>query len=236
MTTLGVLNYPGFQLLDAAGPISVFELAARSSRKATAIRLLAVQAGPVRSSSSVEKVARSLRSAGAIDTLIVAGGEGVEPASRCKTTLAFVQRLARNRVRIASVCSGAYILAEAGLLDGRHATTHWCRTLDFGTRYPAVKLDPDEIFARDGDIWTSAGIIAGIDLALAMVAEDQGDAVARDTARQLVMYHRRSGGQSQFSPLLELRPQMVASARSSPGCANTSMNDSRWRTSPNGRA
>lgn len=192
-------------MLDAAGPISVFELAGRSSRQTPAVRVLAVNAGPVRSSSCAEMVARNLRSAGAIKTLIVAGGEGVEAASRCKTTLAFVQRLARRGVRIASVCSGAYILAEAGLLDGRRATTHWCRTSDFGMRYPAVRLEPDQIFIRDGGVWTSAGITAGIDLALAMVAEDHGDAVAQDTARQLVMYHRRSGGQSQFSPLLEMK-------------------------------
>lgn len=150
-------------------------------------------------------MARSLRSAGAVTTLIVAGGDGVEAASACKTTFAFVQRLARRGVRIAGVCSGAYILAEAGLLDGRRATTHWCRTPDFGRRYPAVKLEPDQIFIKDGGVWTSAGITAGIDMALAMVAEDQGDAVAQDTARQLVIYQRRSGGQSQFSPLLELK-------------------------------
>ena len=140
-------------------------------------------------------MARNRRSGGAIKTLIVAGGEGVDTASRCKTTIAFVQRLARCGVRIPSVCSGAYILAKAGLLDGRRATTHWCRTPDFGMRYPAVKLEPDQIFTRDGGVWTSAGITAGIDLALAMVAEDYSDAVAQDTARQLVMYHRRSGGQ-----------------------------------------
>lgn len=167
--------------------------------------MLAVDAGPVRSSSSVEMVARDFGSAGAIETLIVAGGDGVVTASRCKATRAFVQRLASRGVRIASVCSGAYILAEAGLLDGRRATTHWCRTPDFGMRYPAVRLEPDQIFIRDGRVWTSAGVTAGLDLALAMVAEDHGDAVAQDTARQLVMYHRRSGGQSQFSSLLELK-------------------------------
>jgi transcriptional regulator GlxA family with amidase domain len=108
-------------------------------------------------------------------------------------------------VRIASVCSGAYILAEAGLLDGRRATTHWRRTQDFLVRYPKVRLEPDRIFVRDGGMWSSAGITAGIDLALAMVAEDYGDEVVQKTARQLVLYHRRSGGQSQFSQLLELK-------------------------------
>jgi transcriptional regulator GlxA family with amidase domain len=204
-TMIGVLIFPDFQLLDAAGPISVFEIAARYARQAPAVRVLAVKAGPVRSSSGVEMLARDLKSGGAITTLIVAGGEGVAAAARCPATLAFVQRLARRGVRVASVCSGAYVLAEAGLLDGRRATTHWGRTQDFVMRYPKVRLEPDQIFTRDGNVWTSAGITAGIDLALAMVSEDHGDAIAQDTARQLVLYQRRSGGQSQFSSLLELK-------------------------------
>jgi len=202
---IGVLIFPGFQLLDTAGPISAFEIAARYVRKAPAVRVLAVKAGPVRSSSGVEMLARDLKSAGAITTLIVAGGEGIATAAHCAATLQFVQRIAARGARIASVCSGAYVLAEAGLLDGRRATTHWGRTRDFVMRYPKVKLESDRIFTRDGDVWTSAGITAGIDLALAMVAEDFGDEVARDTARQLVLYHRRDGGQSQFSSLLELK-------------------------------
>ena len=202
---IAVLIFPDFQLLDAAGPISVFEIAARYAQKAPAIRVLAAKAGPVRSSSGAEMLARDLTSATAITTLIVAGGEGIATAARCETTLAFVRRLAKRGVRVASVCSGAYVLAEAGLLDGRRATTHWGRTRDFIVRYPKVKLEPDRIFTRDGNVWTSAGITAGIDLALAMVTEDHGEEVAQNTARQLVLYHRRSGGQSQFSSLLELK-------------------------------
>lgn len=161
--------------------------------------------GPVRSSSGVELLARSIKPYGAISTLIVAGGEGVTAAAKCARTIGFVRTMAERGARIASVCSGAYILAEAGLLDGRRATTHWARTRHFLSAYPQVKLEPDRIFTRDGRIWTSAGISAGIDLALAMVAEDFGDDVAQKTARQLVLYHRRSGGQSQFSSLLELK-------------------------------
>jgi transcriptional regulator GlxA family with amidase domain len=205
MTMLGVLIFPGFQILDAAGPISVFEIAGRFIPAHPAIQILAAQSGPVRSSSGVEMVAQGLRGAGGINTLIVAGGEGVEAAADSGALCAFVRRLAQRGVRLGSVCSGAYILAEAGLLDGRRATTHWCRTPDFSRRYPKVKLEPDLIYTKDGGIWTSAGITAGIDLALAMMAEDHGDAVAQDTARQLIVYHRRSGGQSQFSPLLELK-------------------------------
>jgi transcriptional regulator GlxA family with amidase domain len=201
---IGVLVFPGFQLLDAAGPISVFEIAARLAGGPPSIKVLAVTPGAVRSSSGVELLARGLRPAGAISTLIVAGGEGVRTAT-CQKTLAFVRTIAKRGVRIASVCSGAYILAEAGVLDGRRATTHWQRTRHFLGAYPKIKLEPDRIFVRDGNIWSSAGISAGIDLALALVAEDFGDEIAQKTARQLVLYQRRSGGQSQFSSLLELK-------------------------------
>lgn len=202
---IGVLIFPDFQMLDAAGPISVFEIGARYATGTPSIRVVAATPGPVRSTSGVEMLARGLKPSSAITTLIIAGGEGVEAAARCDKTLAFVRRLAQRGVRIASVCSGAFILAEAGLLDGRRATTHWQRTRQFLKTYPQVKLEPDQIFTRDGHIWTSAGITAGIDLSLAMVAEDFGDEIARKTAKQLVLYHRRSGGQSQFSSLLELK-------------------------------
>jgi len=180
---IGVLIFPDFQLLDAAGPISVFEIAGRFSGVDQSIRTLAVTPGPVRSSSGVEMLARGLKSSGAISTLIVAGGEGVRTAATCKKTLAFVRAMAKRGVRVASVCSGAYILAEAGLLDGRRATTHWQRTRHFLKTYPNVKLEPDRIFVRDGNIWSSAGISAGIDLALAMAAENFGDEVAQQTLR-----------------------------------------------------
>src|SRR6185369_1381665 len=202
---IGVLIFPDFQLLDAAGPISVFEIAARLSKATPAIKTLAVTPGPVRSTSGVEMLARGFKPSSAITTLIVAGGEGVRAAAACPKTLAFVRAVAKRGVRVASVCSGAFILAEAGLLDGKRATTHWQRTRQFVATYPKVKLEPDQIFVRDGDIWTSAGITAGIDLSLAMIAEDFGEEIAQKTARQLVLYHRRSGGQSQFSSLLELK-------------------------------
>jgi transcriptional regulator GlxA family with amidase domain len=202
---IGILVFPDFQLLDAAGPISVFEIAARFAGQSPSIKVMAATPGPVRSSSGVELLARGLQASGVISTLIVAGGEGVEAAASCKRTLAFVRAVAKRGVRVASVCSGAYMLAEAGLLDGRRATTHWRRTRHFLSAYPKVKLEPDRIFVRDSNIWSSAGITAGIDLALAMVTEDFGEVIAHKTARQLVLYHRRSGGQSQFSSLLELK-------------------------------
>ncbi|MFH1344691.1 MAG: GlxA family transcriptional regulator [Pseudomonadota bacterium] len=202
---IGVLIFPDFQLLDAAGPISAFEIAARYAGQPPSIKVLAVTPGAVRSSSGVEMLARGLKPSAAITTLVVAGGEGVRQAATCAKTLAFVRGLAKRGIRVASVCSGAYILAEAGVLDGRRATTHWQRTPHFVKAYPKVKLEPDQIFVRDGNIWSSAGISAGIDLALAMAAEDFGDEIAQQAARQLVLYHRRSGGQSQFSSLLELK-------------------------------
>jgi transcriptional regulator GlxA family with amidase domain len=202
---IGVLVFPDFQLMDAAGPISVFEIASRYARRSLPIRLIAARPGPVRSSSGVEMLAQKFGSPKALTTLIVSGGDGVEAAAREACTRRFVQAVAKRGGRVASVCSGTFVLAEAGLLDGKRATTHWNRTRQFLATYPQVKLEPDQIFVRDGNVWSSAGITAGIDLALAMVAEDYGDEIVQKTARQLVLYHRRSGGQSQFSSLLELK-------------------------------
>lgn len=204
MRAIGVLIFPDFQLLDAAGPIGAFEIAGRHVPGSYDIRLLSRDGGPVASSSGVTLDTVAFGELGRLDTLLVSGGEGTRGPAICEATLAYVRGAARTARRTASVCSGAYVLARAGLLDGRRATTHWNRTADFTRRYPKVKLEPDRIWVRDGAIWTSAGITAGIDLALAMVAEDLGEDIARKTAQQLVVYHRRPGGQSQFSALLEL--------------------------------
>jgi transcriptional regulator GlxA family with amidase domain len=201
---IGVLVYDDFQLLDATGPIAAFEIAYRLQGKRAPITVLAQTAGAVRSSSGVELNAKSFARA-LPDTLIVAGGEGTRKAAACKRTQGFVRRVARRGKRVASVCSGTYVLAEAGLLDGKRATTHWQRTRDFVNRYPKIKLEADRIYVQDGNIWSSAGITAGIDLALAMIADEFGEEIAQGTAKQLVVYHRRSGGQSQFSALLELK-------------------------------
>jgi len=202
---IGVIIFPDFQLLDVAGPISVFEIANRYARDETPIRVMAARPGPVRSTSGAEMLAGKFGSPGAITTLIISGGDGVEAAARNTCVSNFVKAVASRGTRIASVCSGTFVLAEAGILDGKRATTHWQRTRQFLATYPKVKLEPDQIFVRDGQVWSSAGITAGIDLALAMVAEDFGEAIVERTARQLVLYHRRSGGQSQFSSLLELK-------------------------------
>jgi transcriptional regulator GlxA family with amidase domain len=168
------------------------------------VKVIAMRAGPVPSSCGVALTAEAIPRAAQYDTLIVAGGVGTREAMNDKRTLAFVRQQAEHARRICSVCSGAYVLAAAGVLDGRQATTHWRRTPDFRTRYPQVKLDPDRIYTRDGKVWTSAGITAGIDLALALIADDLGEDVARKSAQELVVYHRRPGGQSQFSALLDI--------------------------------
>ena len=199
---IAVLIFPDFQLLDAAGPIAAFEAAGReTSPPAYRLRVIAHTAGPVASSSGVAMVAEAFPD-DPLDTLIVAGGWGSREAADTET-LSYIRGAGLQARRIASVCSGAFVLAEAGLLDGRRATTHWARAAEFTRTYPQIRVEPDRIFIRDGKVWTSAGITAGIDLALALVAEDLGEAVAKRAAQQLVVYHRRPGGQSQFSALLE---------------------------------
>jgi transcriptional regulator GlxA family with amidase domain len=201
---VAILVFPDFQILDATGPLAAFEIAARHCADAYAIETVAAVAGPVMSSSGLQVVARGLPCPDAVDTLVAAGGQGTRQMRfdpRIRDFLAAAQGRTR---RIASVCSGAYLLAEAGLLDGRRATTHWRVAEGFARAYPKVKVEPDRIHVRDGDVWTSAGITAGIDLALALIAEDHGEALARATAQELVVYHRRPGGQSQYSALLEL--------------------------------
>jgi len=201
---IGFLIFPDFQLLDAAGPITAFEIAGRYGGGAYAVSVLAASAESVPSSSGVAMSARGLGEAPALDTLIVAGGDGVDRAARDPLILDYVRTTAARTPRIASVCSGAILLAQAGLLDGRRATTHWSRSAQFARLYPKVRLEPDRIFTRDGGIWTSAGITAGIDLCLALIADDLGEAIARKTAQQMVVYRQRPGGQSQFSALLEM--------------------------------
>jgi transcriptional regulator GlxA family with amidase domain len=203
--TVAFFIFDRFQLLDAAGPIAAFEMPMRGVTPTPyTIKVLSRNGGTVISSSSAVMHSEPISAAGKIDTLIIAGGEGTRDAALCHETLAFIRKQAKRVRRICSVCSGAYILAAAGLLDGRRATTHWSRSKDFAKRFPDVKLLPDKIFTQDGHIWTSAGITAGIDMALALIGEDLGDTVSKRAAQQLVVYHRRSGGQSQFSALLEI--------------------------------
>jgi transcriptional regulator GlxA family with amidase domain len=201
---VALLIYPGFQLLDAAGPIAAFEIAARYRPGGYDLRVIAAEPGLVASSSGVSMQAVRLGRARGVDTLVVAGGDGSRSALSCVKTRRFIQACALQARRTASVCSGSYLLAAAGLLNGKRATTHWSRAADFARKFPLIRVDPDCIFVKDGCIWTSAGISAGIDLSLALIEDDLGEVVARRTAQQLVVYYRRPGGQSQFSALLEM--------------------------------
>lgn len=204
--SIGILIYPDFQLLDAAGPIGAFTAANRFAPGAYALSLLALKPGLVMSHSGAAMQAVGLPNA-ALDTLLVAGGEFSRLPLHCVQTQAWLKKAARRAGRIASVCNGAFLLAQVGLLNGCRATTHWERCAELARRYPQVRVEPDRIFVQSGKIWTSAGVTAGIDLALALIGEDLGEDVARRTAQELVVYHRRPGGQSQFSALIEMDRQ-----------------------------
>lgn len=199
--SIAVVIHPGFRLLEAAGPTTAFEIAERFRPGSYGVRLLAPAGGEVESSSGLRLHTEPL-SDSPFDTVVVSGGEIVRSMTAVQEIVAWLKRT--NARRIASVCSGAFLLAEAGLLDGRRATTHWGSTDHFSRRYPKVKLDAERIFISDGHIWTSAGISAGIDLALALIEDDLGPEIARRTAQQLVVHQRRPGSQSQFSALVEL--------------------------------
>jgi transcriptional regulator GlxA family with amidase domain len=192
--------YPGFTALDLVGPHEVMAAAG-----AYDVVIAAHAAGPVRSARGPSIVAdHSLVSVrGPIDTLIVVGGEGSREAAHDADLVAWVGRAAKRSRRVGSVCTGAFVLAAAGLLEGKRATTHWRACAALARRYPGIEVDPDPIFVRDGDTWTSAGVTAGIDLALALVADDLGREVAMQIARQFVVFAQRPGGQSQFSAQLQ---------------------------------
>lgn len=201
---IAFLIYPDFQLLDAAGPVAAFEIATHFSPGSYTLRLIAAEPGLVISSAGVSMQAVAFGNPKEVDTLIVAGGIGTRTSSLCPRTRRFIQACARSARRTTSVCSGTYLLAAAGLLDGRHATTHWSRSADFTRRFPRVHLDADRIYVNEGHLWTSAGVTAGIDLSLALIEQDLGEKIARRVAQQLVVYYRRPGGQSQFSALLDM--------------------------------
>jgi transcriptional regulator GlxA family with amidase domain len=212
---IALLAYPYVDALDVAGPSEVFSAARRavaavggpcdsgySVEILTASRELAVE-----TDSAVRLLAhrsyRGLR--GPIDTLLVAGGLGAEEAAKDQALIRWLHRMAPRVRRLGSICTGAFVLAAAGLLDGRRATTHWRYCHRLATAYPRVNVDPEPIFIRDGSVYTSAGVAAGMDLALALVEADFGRSAALWIARHLVLFARRPGGQSQFSVLLDLQ-------------------------------
>lgn len=207
MLNIGFFVFPGFNILDLAGPLAAFDIPKQAMHPVPyQLAVYSEQGGAVTSSSGlpVNTVPLGRKR---LDTLIMSGGEGAVVAAGNPTSLIdLIRRITRRVRRLASVCTGAFLLAEAGLLDGRRATTHWQFAHLLQHKYPAVKVELDQIFVRDGHIWTSGGLTTGIDLALALIEDDLGTEVAHATARDLVVYHRRIGGQSQFSALLEMEP------------------------------
>ena len=212
MHHVAIVVYPGFELLDVSGPASVFNGANRilSQRGVAAfykIGLFSAKTGGVESSSGVMLGTRpiaDLRPAEA-QTLLIAGAEGehLGPALADPSLRAAIPRLAAKAERFGSVCSGGFLLAALGLVDGRRIATHWDASIPLAKAYPQVIVDPDALYVVDGRLWTSAGVTTGIDMALAMVAHDFDATIAGEVAKRLVLYARRPGYQSQFSPVLQ---------------------------------
>ncbi|HUC03791.1 MAG TPA: helix-turn-helix domain-containing protein [Acidimicrobiales bacterium] len=200
-----IVTFRGLQPLDAVGPYEVFAGANRAGEAAGRpgryrLTLASADATPVRAESGLELVTESLPDPGGrIDTVVLSGGSGSRSARHDERLTAWVQVASARARRVATVCTGTFIAAEAGLLDGRRVTTHWAAAAELGRQYPALHVDPDPIYVRDGKFWTSAGVTAGIDLALALVQDDMGAGVAQAVARWLVMFLHRPGGQTQFA-------------------------------------
>jgi transcriptional regulator GlxA family with amidase domain len=207
---VAIVAYPGVQTLDVTGPLEVFAgaqtLIERSGRRARgySVEILARGRAPLRSSSGLTLVPHAAigQATGPLDTLLVAGGEGHLAACADGELIRWIARASTRARRVVSVCTGAFLLAEAGLLDGRRATTHWAFAAELARRHPSVAVDAEPIFVRDGRIWTSAGVTAGMDLALALVEDDLDREAALLIARQLVLFLRRPGNQAQFSATL----------------------------------
>jgi transcriptional regulator GlxA family with amidase domain len=204
MRRVVIVAFPGVQTLDVTGPAEVLRAATRIKPPGYEVTVAATDKRPLPTSTvslmpdaRLDELAR-----GPIDTLIVAGGTGTRAAEDDERLIAWLSEAARRSGRVTSVCTGAFLLARAGLLDGRRATTHWASCAELAARYPGVAVEPDPIFVRDGNVATSAGVTAGMDLALALVEEDLGRQTALDAARWLVLFLQRPGGQAQFSAQL----------------------------------
>ena len=197
--------YDGVSLLDLGGPLEAFRIASSFGRRvAYDCTVVSVRGGPVKTADGVELVTRSVRSLGSspIDTLIVPGAFTVDDVTRDGELVRWIGRKAASCRRVCSVCVGSFLLAAAGVLDGKRAATHWMHAPLLATRHPRVSVEPDAIFVRDGRVWSSAGVTTGIDLALALIEQDAGREAAMHVARILVVYLKRAGGQSQYSALL----------------------------------
>jgi transcriptional regulator GlxA family with amidase domain len=211
---IAMLAFPDVQMLDVTGPLEVF---ARSSRwlqdhgkrrdPAYTVEIIGLKPGPFRASSGLRLYADYgiADVPDGIDTLLLAGGMGVARCRRQPALMKWLRAQAKRVRRLGSVCTGAFLLADAGLLRGRKATTHWNHCMAFAREFPDIALEPDTIFVRQGSLYTSGGVTAGMDLALALVEEDHGKELALAVARELVMFVKRPGGQSQFSAQLSVQ-------------------------------
>jgi transcriptional regulator GlxA family with amidase domain len=201
---MGFLLYPGYQLLDMAGPLCAFEWASRIAGKPLyRVELVSVRGGSISNSSGISIKTTALRRS-SFNTLVVVGG--ARWALKLSEIAAIKSSSAKAK-RLASVCTGAFVLAQCGLLEGLRVTTHWHRAAELQREYAGVRVESDSIFIKDGRVWTSAGITAGIDLALALIEEDYGKSIAHEVSQELVVYYRRPGGQSQFATMSEIAPE-----------------------------
>jgi transcriptional regulator GlxA family with amidase domain len=206
MHRIGLVIYPGINVMSFA-PAAVFELAnGVAAEPFYGIEVLSESGGPVRTSIGVTIGTEAFQKP-SFNTLMFGSATAPTKTVSSAGLLEFAREAAGASRRVVAPCTGAFILAEAGILDGRRATTHWFFARELKARFPKVKVEEDRIFITDGPIWTSAGMSAGIDLALAMVEQDLGGEIARAVAKKMVVYHRRAGGQSQFSALLDLEPK-----------------------------
>jgi transcriptional regulator GlxA family with amidase domain len=200
--------YEGVSLLDLSGPLEAFRIAAdfvlKDRRMSYDCTVVSSRGGRVKTADRVELNAKSFRSLGSkpIDTLVVPGGFFLEDVTRDVALIRWIGKIAPKCRRICSVCIGSFLLAAAGVLDGRRAATHWMHAPALARRHSNVTVEPDAIFVHDGNVWSSAGVTSGIDLALALIQQDAGSQVAMSVARMLVVYLKRAGGQSQYSALL----------------------------------
>ena len=197
---------PEFELLDLSGPMGAFNFARDLHGGRYEISVVSSSGGPVLSGAGLAIETAGPETAADADTVIVAGGPNAHLSKRQPATTNLIGSLASSARRIASTCTGAFYLAESGVLDDHRATTHWRWAPLLQSRFPRLSVDVDRIFVNDRQVWSSAGITAGIDMALAMIEADYGPEMARSVARDLVVYNRRPGGQSQFSAILELEP------------------------------
>jgi len=235
--TVDIIVYPGFKAVEAIGPMSVFEYAnlhlQRHGRPpGYDVRVASCSVGPVRSDTLMSLDATKALSTLALpDNAIIVGARHIQTALVDSAAITdWVAAVAPRLRRLASLCSGAFFLAAAGVLDGKRATTHWGVAARLQADYPAVQVDADAIFVRADHVWTSAGVTAGIDLALALVEEDYGRELALEVATEMVVFLKRPGGQSQFSAHLLSEPRARISAPCKTGSSTICTRSCRWRS------